>query len=125
MIEQPDLSSISLDDMTDVAILSHGFLPYKRDYYFHIETMWRASFAGQYLLVFRHCYELSYHVSTHSQTLLLSWDDCFTDMKEWEKAGEPDGYVWGTNWSNAYPGFSIVENPARASERTQKLGRHM
>ncbi|MBC3540839.1 hypothetical protein ACFSC6_22130 [Rufibacter sediminis] len=125
MLEQPDLSSITLDDFIDGAILSHGFLPYKRDYFFHIETLWREPLAGQYLLVFRHCYEMNFQIITGGETLLQSWDDCFTNMEEYEKAGEPEGYVWGTNWANAYPGFSVLENSRRAQDWALKLSKPM
>jgi hydrogenase maturation factor len=97
----PDLPHLNIDDLYDVAILSHGFMPYKRDYYFHIETLWSEPLAGQYILTFRHCYEMSYVANTESKTLLDSWDDCFINMEDYEKAGEPSGYVWGTNWADA------------------------
>lgn len=32
-----------------------------------------------------------------------SWSDEFSDYQRWVSAKEPDGYVWGTNWSLAYP----------------------
>lgn len=124
-MEQPDLSSITIVDFIDSAILSHGFMPYKRDYYFHIETLWREPLAGQYLLIFRHCYEMTYQIFTGGETILESWNDCFIDMKEYENAGEPDGYVWGTNWISAYPGFSLVENSSKAQSWTQKLDKQM
>jgi hypothetical protein len=92
--------------LIDTAILAHGFIPYKRDYYFHIETAWQLeNFAGQHLVRFSHCYNLTYKILRNRDTLLASWDDCFTEYKEWEKAGQPGGYVWGTNWANTYPGF--------------------
>ena len=59
MADSVDLPDFTFDDLIDSAILSHGFLPYKRDYYFHIETLWRAPFAGQYLVTLKHCYEMS------------------------------------------------------------------
>ena len=56
MKDEIGLSNINLDDLIDVAILAHGFMPYKRDYYFHIETMWKDELAGQYIVIFKHCY---------------------------------------------------------------------
>src|ERR1044072_6086725 len=125
MTNEPDLSDITLDSFIDVAILAHGFTPYKRDYYFHIETMWNDNYAGLYLVCFRHCYDLSYKTIAGQEILIQSWDDCFIDYKEFEKAGEPEGYVWGTNWANAYPGFSNVSNSLKANEWTKKLGKEM
>lgn len=125
MTDQPNLSSVTLDDFIDSAILSHGFMPYNRDYYFHLETLWREPLAGQYLLVFKHCYEMNYEIITGSETILGSWDDCFIDINEYNKAGEPEGYVWGANWTSAYPGFSNVENSPKANVWTQKLKKTM
>ena len=120
-----DLSDITLDDFIDTAILSHGFMPYKRDYYFHIEALWREPFAGQYLLLFRHCYDFNYNVFTGAETLLQSWDDLFIDFDKYEKAGGPEGYVWGSNHIGVYPGFSQVDNSKKAKEWSEQLGKPM
>ncbi len=50
-----------------------------------------------------------------------SWDDVFLSYEAWLAAGEPDGYVWGTNWSNAYPGISAVEDSDLAKEWAARL----
>jgi len=126
MTNEPDLTRVDLEWLIDTAILAHGFTPYKRDDYFHIETAWQVeNYAGQYLVCFTHCYDLTYKTLAVKDTLLASWDDCFIDYKEWEKAGEPKGYVWGTNWANAYPGFSNNDNSTKAKEWTERLGKVM
>lgn len=125
MIDDPDLSKIVLDDIIDVAIISHGFMPYKRDYFFHIETMWKDNYAGQYLILFKHCYDLSYQTIADENILLQSWDECFIDFEEFKRAGEPEGYVWGTNWANAYPGFSNMENSPNATKWSERLKKEM
>jgi len=114
-----DLSDITLGDLIDSAILSHGFMPYKRDYYFHIETLWKEPFAGQYLVLFRHCYDFTYTTFTGAETLIQSWDDLFIDFEKYEKAGAPEGYI------GAYPGFTKLDNSVKANEWTKKLGRQM
>lgn len=120
-----DNNNIALADLIDSAILSHGFTPYKRDYFFHIETLWKEPFAGQYLVLFRHCYDFAYTTFTGAETLIQSWDDIFIDFDKYEKAGGPDGYVWGTNFIGAYPGFKQIENSAKADEWTKRLGKQM
>lgn len=120
-----DLSYITLDDLIDSAILSHGFTQYKRDYFFHIETIWKEPFAGQYLVLFRHCYDFTYTAFTGAETLIQSWDDIFIDIDRYEKAGAPEGYVWGSNHIGAYPGFTKLDNSVKANEWTKKLGRQM
>jgi hypothetical protein len=120
-----DLSDITLGDLIDTAILSHGFTIYKRDYYFHIETLWKEPYAGQYIVLFRHCYDFAYRTLTGAETLIQSWDDIFIDIDTYEKAGAPEGYVWGSNHIGAYPGFTKFDNSPKAIEWTKKLGRQM
>ena len=50
-----------------------------------------------------------------------SWDDVFVDYGRWQEAGEPEGYVWGTNWSLAYPGIRAVEPSHAAETWSQRL----
>lgn len=122
---ETDLSNVTFDDLLDSAILSHGFMPYMRDYFFLIETRWGGNFSGQYQLLFKYCYELSYKVIPDKDFIKESWDDLFTNFNEWEKANSPDGFVWGTNWSLAYPGFSLVEDSALAQKWSADLGKEM
>lgn len=123
--EKLDLSGITLDSLMDSAVLSHGFMPYKRDYYFHIETLWNDPFSGQYLVLFKHCYDFSYKTFTGSETLFQSWDDLFIDSAKYEEAGSPEGYVWCTNYIGAYPGFTKISDSIKANEWTKKLGKPM
>lgn len=125
MAEPIDLSDISLDDLIDVAILSHGFTPYKRDYFFHIETLWNEPLAGQYLVLFRHCYEFTYKAIADGSTLSQSWDDIFIDHDKHTKAGSPEGYVWGTNYMNSYPGFRLLDKSEKATEWSRNLNKNM
>jgi len=47
-------------------------------------------------------------------------DDRLTDYVEWEAAGKPDGYVWGRNWSLAYPGLEAPDDDPTAALRPIK-----
>jgi len=123
--EKLDLSGITLDSLMDSAVLSHGFMPYKRDYYFHIETLWHEPYLGQYLVLFKHCYDFSYKTFTGSETLIQSWDDLFIDYAKYEEAGTPEGYVWCSNHIGAYPGFRQIADSIMANRWTQKLGKPM
>ena len=48
-----------------------------------------------------------------------------TDYRAWEAAGKPDGYLWGVNFSNAYPGMEYVADSLLAKEWTERLGQVM
>ncbi|MDG1572502.1 hypothetical protein OZ410_09255 [Robiginitalea sp. M366] len=79
---------IKLDEIFDVAILRHGFHSNNRDYFFLIETNWTEGKAGQYILKFKDCFELTYEVK-HKDFENLDWDG---------------------NWTLAYPGFKDIPN---------------
>jgi len=78
---------IEENPLLDVAVLTHGFAPYMRDYDVLIEAMW-----GE---------------------------------KEWQKNGEPEGYVWGVSWSMAYLGLRYIENSQPAAKWSERFGKEM
>ena len=116
---------IKLDDIYDVAIIKHGFTDYVRDYMFEIEANWIGDLAGKYNLIFKHCYELIYKTLIDDDTIKQSWSDMFIDFEIWEKNNEPEGFVWGTNWSLAYPGFKEIVDSEKAKVWSKKLGKEM
>src|SRR5438046_996991 len=82
----------------DFAVLAHRFLPHGRDYGFVVEKCVDAD-PGRFELVFTHCVCLDYQTKVRDDFWAESWSDEFTDYKKWQAAGEPEGVVWGTNWS--------------------------
>lgn len=103
----------------DFAVMQHGFAPHGRDYVFVIQA------AGTYELTLTHVAELRYETSVRDDVWPVSWDDSFTDYAAWQAAGKPDGYVWGSNWSLAYPGLDSPEDSAAAKRWSERLGRPM
>ncbi len=57
-----------------------------------------------------------------TDTLKVSTSDNFTDYKKWLETGEKEGFVWGVNYALAYPGFTILDNSAKADRWTKILG---
>src|SRR5437588_4541903 len=106
----------------DFALLRHGFQAHGRDYLWQIQDCLGAS-PGEYEILFTHCIQADCQTRVQDRVWPKSWDDVFLDYKRWEVAGEPDGYVWGTNWSNAYPGLTIVENSEIAATWTERIGK--
>jgi hypothetical protein len=105
----------------DFAVLAHGFSPHGRDYMLMIEDCLGRD-PGRHELVFTHCVTLDYETRVRDDVWPVSWGDEFVDYQQWKAAGEPDGYVWGTEWSNAYPGFSIVPESSLASDWSRRIG---
>ena len=124
MDNQIEIKNLTLADLVDSNIISHGFVYYKRDYYFHIDTILQGDFAGEFLLLFKHCYELSYSINLDANILKQSWTDIYTNLKTLQDNGEPDGYPWAAGL-NAFPGFSIVQSSAKAKVWSDKLGQTM
>ena len=119
------INDIKLEDIYDVVILKHGFTDYGRDYQFEIEATPIGKLAGRYILTFKHCYDLTYKILVNDEIIRKSWDDIFTNSKAWEKNNKPDGFLWGTNWSLAYPGFKKIENSDKAADWSSRLGKKM
>lgn len=112
-------------DLIDVALFRHGFCPYMRDYYLDYESGGVEPYAGHYLCLFTHCVVANTTTRVGSDTWKKSWSDEFTDHQAWINAGEPDGIVWGTNWSLMYPGLEYQENSDLAKGWSFRLEKEM
>jgi hypothetical protein len=108
----------------DVGVMSHGFADHGRDYQFIIEDCIGTN-PGTYRLTFTHVVAMEYLTALSASHWSEAWSDDFVDYDRWEAAGEPKGYVFGTNWSNAYPGFAAIAGHAGAAEWSLKLGHPM
>lgn len=108
----------------DFALFDHGYLGHGRDYYWHIEDC-LGSDKGRHEIVFTHCVEAHCRTRVVGRVWAESWDDVFTDYERWEAAGEPEGYVWGSNWSMAYPGLTVVDDgdSETAKDWSRRTGR--
>ena len=112
-IEQDDL-------LLDSAIVSHGFAPHLRDYHVLLETRHQ-----RYLYRFTHCPEAWVVTEVTDEAWRCSWDEHFTDYEAWERAGAPEGFVWGVCWADAYPGISYVDGSKRARRWSERLAHEM
>ena len=108
----------------DFAVLEHRFASHSRDYIVLIEDC-LSSNQGQHEIAFTHCVRADCETRVMDQVWPKSWSDEFTDYEKWTGAKEPDGYVWGTNWSLAYPGIRAIRDSAQAAEWSARLGKQM
>jgi len=106
----------------DFALLAHGFLSHGRDYYWHVQDC-LGSDPGVHEIVFSHCVQADCQTRVRDDVWPGSWDDVFTNYELWESSGEPNGYVWGSNWSLAYPGMTLVEGSTLAASWSGRIGR--
>lgn len=108
----------------DFAVLWHGFTEYGRDYLIVIEDC-LGDDPGQHKLFFTHCVHAFVESRVRADVWPMSWGDEFINYEKWRSSCEPEGYVWGTNWSNAYPGITAVEESTIAKEWEGRLGKSM
>jgi len=108
----------------DFAVLAHRYANHGRDYVVTIEDCIGAN-PGQHELTFTHCVEAHCETRVGDSVWPKSWSDEFIDFRTWQGAKEPEGYVWGTNWSNAYPGIRAVDASDLAAEWSGRLGKPM
>jgi hypothetical protein len=104
---------------SDFALLQHGFAPHGRDYVLVLQA------DGTYALTLTHVVELHIETRVRDDVWPISWDDVFLDHGAWKAAGEPGGYVWGTNWSLAYPGLEALADHPEAARWSKRLGKAM
>jgi hypothetical protein len=108
----------------DFAVLEHGFAPHGRDYRFLIQDS-LCKIPGTYELTFTHVVNLKYETRVGENAWSVSWADEFTDYPRWKALGGPEGYVFGTDWSLAYPGISILLDSPEAQDWSMRLHRPM
>jgi hypothetical protein len=108
----------------DFGVMDHGFLPHGRDYSFLVEVSMGKN-PGRYQVQLTHVVEFAHTTAVAEDHWRKSWGDAFLDYQSWVDAGEPEGYVWGTCWSLAWPGVSAKEPSPRASSWAARLGHPM
>jgi|GEM_PF-1603875 len=108
----------------DFGVLDHGFAPHGRDYFLLVESSLGKE-PGRYRIQFTHVTELRYSTAVDDDVWEKSWGEAFIDYQAWQDAGEPDGYVWGTCWSLAWPGLRAIEPSPRAAAWSARVGKPM
>ena len=115
----------------DSWIERHGFSPYLRDYEVVVVAMaalrdGSGSYAqGRYHYLFSHCVEAHVHTSVKNESWRVSWEDTFIDYEEWERAGSPNGFVWGVRGMDAYAGAKYLPNSPLSAAWTERLAHRM
>lgn len=103
----------------DFAVMDHGFAPHGRDYLLRVQECLGPD-PGEHLVEFTHTVFQELTTRVLPNGWLEAWHGVFCDYKLWLDAGEPGGYVWGTNWSMAYPGLKVIaSSPHRSGVEPQ------
>jgi len=108
----------------DFAVLDHGLVPHGRDYVFLVETSLGPD-PGRHKVQFTHVTEMTYATAVVDDVWQRSWREMFVDYQAWLEANQPDGYVWGTCWSLAFPGLRALEPSQKAAQWSERLAQPM
>jgi hypothetical protein len=111
-----------LDDVFDHSLVFHGFTPYMRDYQaiVHVTADPVTGIAPQYLrYLFRHCVEVSVQSTVPPEIWQRSLDE---RLIRYETGVDLEGYVWGVNGQELYPGMTEVADSERARQWAESIG---
>jgi hypothetical protein len=115
----------------DSGIIEHHFTRYMRDYDLIIDVAAtrpdRSGFyiEGRYRYRFTHCVVAQVTTAVSDESWRQSWTEEYTDYHAWERAGAPEGYVWGVEYMDAYPGLTYLQDSPLVQEWSRRLGRSM
>lgn len=95
-----------------------------RDYdvFIHVTADPRTGIKPEYLRYrFTHCVRATVKTAISSEVWARSLDERLLDYDAAIESGV-DGYVWGVNYHDLYPGISLVEESTEAAEWADRLG---
>lgn len=72
-----------------------------------------------------HVVTVNYETRVRDDVWPTSWNDVYLNYRTWEAEGAPDGYVWGSNWSLAYPGIDNLDETTITAQWSERLGHPM
>jgi len=112
----------AFDEVSDQAIVFHGFADYMRDYdvFVYATADPRTGIAPKHLRYrFKHCVRASSTSALSPEVWTASLDD---RLINYEQGRDLDGYVWGVKWQALYPGMRLVGDSADAHRWSRTLG---
>jgi hypothetical protein len=111
------------EDFFDAAIRRHGFADYMRDYEIIVSGRYGPSRDDVHRYHFVGCVEARYTTALVPESFVRSLGDEFVYAgPDYPDKREPDGVIWGTRWSGAYPGLEYIDEGERAKHWTRVCG---
>jgi hypothetical protein len=111
----------AFDDVSDQAVVFHGFTDYMRDYDVVVLAIAdpASGIASNHLRYrFMYCVHASVRSALSPQIWSRSLDERLVDF---DKGRDLDGYVWGVKWQELYPGMTLVEESTDAQQWSRDL----
>ena len=117
--------------MFDMGIVEHHFTGYMRDYDIFVDVVGpipgshKSQVIGRCRYRFTHCVFTEVKTTVRDDVWASSWEDVFIDFRSWTNVGQPEGYVWGVEYMDAYPGLLYVADSLMAREWANRLNKPM
>jgi hypothetical protein len=110
----------------DAAILRHGFTDYMRDYELIVMGRNGSPHTDVHRYLFVGCAEVVCQTAINPKSFASSLSDEFVFAgPDYPEKDDPEGFVWGVRYANAYPGLSYRLGGERSAYWTAHLRRKM
>jgi hypothetical protein len=113
------------EDFFDAAIMRHGFTDYMRDYEIIVAARNGPPNTDVHKYQFIGCVEAHYQTKLKGAFAQSLSDEFVYAGPDYPDKGEPDGFIWGVRFAEAYPGMEYLETSARAEYWSGLMGRTM
>jgi len=113
------------EDFFDAAIVRHGFTDYMRDYEVIVAARNGPPNTDIHKYQFIGCVESHYQTKLERGLAQSLADEFVYSGTDYPDKKEPDGFIWGVRFAEAYPGMEYLETGDRAEYWSRLLGRTM
>lgn len=111
------------EDFFDAAIMKHGFTDYMRDYEIIVGARDGPPNTDIHRYQFVGTVEAHYATAVRPEFFAASLPDEFVlSGPDYPDKPDPDGFIWGVRYSNAYPGLEYVPDSELAKRWSNALG---
>jgi len=113
------------ENFFDAAIVRHGFTDYIRDYEIIVAARSGPPNTDVHKYQFVGCVEARYKTLLGPDFTKSLSDEFVYSGPDYPEKPDPDGFIWGVRFAEAYPGLTYLENGERAAHWSRALERPM
>jgi hypothetical protein len=113
------------EDFFDAAIVRHGFTDYMRDYEIIVAARNGPPNTDVHKYQFIGCVEAHYQTKLNGGFAKSLSDEFVYSGPDYPDKDDPDGFIWGVRFADAYPGIEYLENGERAEYWSGLMGGKM
>jgi hypothetical protein len=113
------------EDFFDAAVVRHGFTDYMRDYEIIVAARNGPPNTDVHKYQFIGCVEAHYQTKLNGAFAQSLSDEFVYSGPDYPDKEDPDGFIWGVRFADAYPGMEYLETGERAEYWSGLMGRKM